>query len=363
MRPQTLAAMAAGMLAAAAGQYVYTPIDDGMRAVANSLIAASTVNLTSIWDRLAYATDTFGPRFSGTQGLESALDWIRDTARGDGLTVIEEPVMVPTWVRGNEWARLVSPRNTSLHFVGLGGSISTGGGVIQGQVFVVTSFADLTANCSTAAGKIVLFNVPFTTYGQTVAYRGGGAVAAAQCNATAALVRSVTPYSMQVSQRPRAAGVAAAVVRLRAVLLTTSTVHDGASLLAHVLPLQTPHTGGSTPASIPTGAVTIEDATMLSRMQARGQAPVVQVRICGGQLSDVTAARKPAVAPRLLAQLPGIVIIILVVISIMIAAVHGGTHTGGLAQPQPDHRDTRRNAAERICGACVGGATAALHLG
>jgi carboxypeptidase Q len=28
-------------------------------------------------------------------------------------------------------------------------------------------------------GKIVLFNVPFTNYGQTVQYRGGGAVAAA----------------------------------------------------------------------------------------------------------------------------------------------------------------------------------------
>lgn len=273
--PAMLPAVAVGMLAAAAGQYVYTPIDDGMRAVANSLIAASAVNLTSIWDRLAYATDTFGPRFSGTQGLESTLDWIRDTARGDGLTVIEEPVMVPTWVRGNEWARLVSPRNASLHFVGLGGSISTGGGVIQGPVLVVSSFADLTANCSTAAGKIVLFNVPFTTYGQTVPYRSGGAVAAAQCNATAALVRSVTPYSLQVRcgvEMAVAASAAAGMCCLFALLLAMMPV-----FVCAWFALQTPHTGGSTPASIPTGAVSIEDALMLARMQARGQAPVVQV--------------------------------------------------------------------------------------
>jgi len=43
----------------------------------------------------------------------------------------------------------------------------------------VSSFADLQANRDRARDKIVLFNVPFTTYGETVAYRSGGADAAA----------------------------------------------------------------------------------------------------------------------------------------------------------------------------------------
>jgi hypothetical protein len=39
---------------------------------------------------------------------------------------------------------------------------------------VVTSYDDLRARAAQARGKIVLFNVPFTVYGQTVAYRSGG---------------------------------------------------------------------------------------------------------------------------------------------------------------------------------------------
>lgn len=43
----------------------------------------------------------------------------------------------------------------------------------------MSSFDELNANADKAKGKIVLYNVPFTTYGQTVAYRSQGADAAA----------------------------------------------------------------------------------------------------------------------------------------------------------------------------------------
>src|SRR5690606_27467736 len=51
------------------------------------------------WDRLAYMVDTFGPRFSGTQNLEDAIDWVLEVMRLDGLENVRgEEVMVPRWV-------------------------------------------------------------------------------------------------------------------------------------------------------------------------------------------------------------------------------------------------------------------------
>jgi carboxypeptidase Q len=69
---------------------------------------------------------------------------------------------------------------------------------ITAEVFVVSGYNDLMANCSKAAGKIVLFNTIFTTYGNTVPTRTNAAVWAVTCNAVAALIRSITPFSMQV---------------------------------------------------------------------------------------------------------------------------------------------------------------------
>ena len=45
-------------------------------------------------------------------------------------------------------------------------------------------------------GKIVVYNEEFESYGKTVIYRGLGAVEAAKLGAAAALVRSVTPFSI-----------------------------------------------------------------------------------------------------------------------------------------------------------------------
>ena len=55
-------------------------------------------------------------------------------------------------------------------------------------VLVVQSFDDLARRSAEARGKIVLFNVPFTNYGETVRYRGVGAVAAARAGAVASLI-------------------------------------------------------------------------------------------------------------------------------------------------------------------------------
>ena len=187
------------------------------------------------WERLADLVDTFGPRFSGTESLEASLDWILAEMEGDGLeNVRSEPVLVPRWIRGEETAELISPRPKKLEILGLGPSVPTPAEGIRAAVLVVTSFDELEARADEARGKIVLFDVPFTTYGETVQYRGGGAVAAARVGAVASLIRSVTPFSMN-----------------------------------------TPHTGGMRYEEgvprIPHAALTLEDAAMLHRMADRGE--------------------------------------------------------------------------------------------
>src|SRR5690606_41821643 len=51
----------------------------------------------------------------------------------------------------------------------------------------LSSYDELEGRAAEARGKIVLFDVPFTTYGETVRYRSQGAIAAACAGAVASL--------------------------------------------------------------------------------------------------------------------------------------------------------------------------------
>lgn len=219
------------------------------RAPADRIIEAALADSVA-WNRIAELTERFGPRFSGSPNLEHAIDWIIERMKADGLDNVRgEPVMVPRWVRGSESADLVQPRRQSLPMLGLGGSIATPPAGLTGEVLVVRSWEELEQRAQDARGRIVLFNVPFTSYGETVQYRANGAVAAARAGAIASLIRSVTPYSMR-----------------------------------------TPHTGGmrydSTVRRIPHAAITPEDADMMARMQERGEKIVVRLRMSARMLPD-----------------------------------------------------------------------------
>jgi len=219
------------------------------RPAADSIITAALRD-SSAWNRLAELTDRFGNRHSGSDALERAIDWIIAQMQRDGLQNVRgEPVMVPHWVRGEESALLVSPRPAKLVMLGLGGSIGTPAGGIEGEVLVVSSFDELTRRAAEARGKIVLFDVPFTGYGQTVRYRTGGAVAAARVGAVASLIRSVAAYS-----------------------------------------IRSPHTGvmqyDSTVNRIPAAALSVEDAMMLHRMADRGERVVVRLTMGAQTLPD-----------------------------------------------------------------------------
>jgi carboxypeptidase Q len=225
------------------------PVANQYRDAASRIIARATKD-SAAWNRLAVLTETFGNRFSGSESLERAIDWVLAEMRKDALDGVRgEPVMVPRWVRGTESVELISPRRATLPMLGLGGSIATPAQGITADVMVVNSYDDLRARTADAKGKIVLFNVPFTAYGQTVAYRSGGAVAAARAGALASLVRSITPYSMR-----------------------------------------TPHTGGmayndSVP-KIPHAAITPEDADMIARMIQRGERVTVKLTMSARMMPD-----------------------------------------------------------------------------
>ncbi len=237
------------LAAATAAPATAQSLADQYRATTDRIAAAALAD-SAAWNRIAELTERFGARFSGSQNLEQAIDWVIEKMKADGLDNVRgEPVMVPRWIRGEESATLVAPRTANLPMLGLGGSIATPAGGITADVMVVTSYDDLTRRAAEARGKIVLFNVTFTTYGETVRYRSGGAVAAARAGAVASMVRSITPYSMR-----------------------------------------TPHTGGmaydSTVTKIPHFAITPEDADMIARMIARGEKVRVQVKMSAHFLPD-----------------------------------------------------------------------------
>jgi carboxypeptidase Q len=102
-------------------------------------------------------------------------------------------------------------------------------------------------------GKIVVYNAAFTNYGATVQYRLNGASRAAQYGAVAALVRSITPVS-----------------------------------------LQTPHTGAMNydpqQPKIPVAAITIEAAETLQRAYDRGEPLRLRLKMEAKFLPDAESA-------------------------------------------------------------------------
>ena len=204
--------------------------------------------------RLAWLTDRIGNRLSGSESLTRAIEWATAEMKRDKLeNVRAEKVMVPHWVRGEESLELIEPVARKLSMLGLGNSVGTPPEGIRAEAVVVRNFDELEALGERVRGKIVVYNAPFTSYGQTVAYRGVGASRAAKYGAVAAVVRSITPVS-----------------------------------------LQTPHTGSlrylDDQPKIPAAAITIEGAEMLQRMYERGEHPVLHLKMEAHFLPDAESA-------------------------------------------------------------------------
>ena len=72
-------------------------------------------------DALRELCDEVGPRLSGSDGMVRAHAWAQRRLREAGCdSVWLEPVTVPRWQRGVEWARLTAPYDAPLTMIGLG---------------------------------------------------------------------------------------------------------------------------------------------------------------------------------------------------------------------------------------------------
>jgi carboxypeptidase Q len=246
----TLQLAAAVLLtAAAAAQSGRAHWIDAYREPARRLIEASLASRFA-WERLAELTDTFGHRLSGSESLDAAIRWAAAEMKEDGLENVRlEPVKVPHWVRGSERLEIVAPSRQPLVMLGLGNSIGTPPGGIEADLLIVGSFDGLRAAATRVRGRIVLFNVPFTTYGETVVYRSDGPSRAAALGAVAALVRSVGPPGLR-------------------------TPHTGALQYDDAAP------------RIPAAAIATEDADRLQRLQDRGIAVRLRLEMGAHFLAD-----------------------------------------------------------------------------
>jgi carboxypeptidase Q len=201
-------------------------------------------------------TTTVGPRLAGTAGFANAVTWATAKLTAMGLQNVKtEAVTVPHWERGIGHAELLGTTEKPLAIAALGGSVGTATGGLEAEVIEVASVSALNAlSNSQVQGKIVFVNVvtqrtkDASGYGAAVSARRSGPAAAAGKGAVGYIVRSITPAT------------------------------DNA-----------PHTGDMNNSSIPSVAIGVADALVLSDAVKAG---TTRVRITLGcqSLASVQAA-------------------------------------------------------------------------
>ena len=229
------------------------------------IIGAETVE-GEAYRLLQHLTDRIGPRLTGSAGAEAAVAWTAARLRSYGLRVRTEKVVVPHWVRGEEEAQIVSPSPQRILVTALGGSDPTPAEGVTAEVVESVGLEGLAAlGSSGVRGKIVLFNGPMTVrgmegYGPAVVQRTRGAVEAARLGAVAAIVRSVGTLSARL-------------------------VHAGGMTYDDHVP------------RIPAAAVAAEDADLVHRLLASGEAVRIRLRLGCRTLPDVDSANVVADLP------------------------------------------------------------------
>lgn len=214
------------------------------------------------FEKLRQLTDGIGHRLSGSPQLDAALAWAENALTADGHeNVRREPVMVPHWERGAESAEILAPSRRPLAILGLGGSVGTPKGGVEGEVLVVRSFDELERAGAAVKDKIVLFDVAMrphddekgSGYGEVAPFRTAGPSRAAKLGAKAVLVRSLATSSLR-------------------------TPHTGATRFEE----------GIKP--IPAAAISTEEAALLGRLSERGERPRVRLTMGARVLPDAKSA-------------------------------------------------------------------------
>ena len=155
-------------------------------------------------DTLAYdivegLTTEIGPRQGGTDAEQRARDWALAKLKALGfVNVREEKFDMPTWVRGEEKAWVISPFQMPMAITALGNSGSTGDVPMEGEiVYFATYDALVAADAAQVVGKIVFVDHQMkrtqdgSSYGQFGRARFVGPNVAAKMGAKAIIIRSI----------------------------------------------------------------------------------------------------------------------------------------------------------------------------
>jgi hypothetical protein len=227
-------------------------------------IITRALQSNSAYETLSYLTDEIGPRLSGSKGAELAVKYATDRFRSWGIDVVNEKVMVPHWVRGEERATLVSHNDQKIVLTALGGSVATPPNGITADVVEVSSYDELKQLGTKVKGKIVYYDNPmdmelvrsgraFEAYQRAVEFRSTGASHAAEFGAAATVIRSVASATLR-------------------------TPHTGALRYDAKLP------------KIPSAALSVEDAMLVHRLIARGDRVRMHLVLTPKTLPDVASA-------------------------------------------------------------------------
>ena len=199
------------------------------------------------WSQVAHITENIGPRPEGSPQAEFAAQYVAGQLRGLGLEVRLEEVQVPRWNRGAESAELVeypgqAPGTVQkIVLTALSGNTPTTAEGLTAEVVVVRNFEELKAlGREKVAGKIVLFN---EIYDQRKAAGGW-------------LLRR-TRRRCNIGGGGEGGGGAGS--------------GGVAGAVGGDADYRIPHTGGSTAAGIPQGAVTSEDAELMAHLATQGK--------------------------------------------------------------------------------------------
>jgi carboxypeptidase Q len=154
---------------------------------------------TLAYDIIEGLTTEIGPRQGGTQAEQRARDWSVAKLKALGFAnVREEKFDMPTWVRGEEKAWVISPFQMPMAITALGNSGSTGDVPMEGEiVYFATYDALVAADAAQIAGKIVFVDHQMkrtqdgSSYSQFGRARFIGPNIAAKKGAKAIIIRSI----------------------------------------------------------------------------------------------------------------------------------------------------------------------------
>jgi len=214
-----LAALA--VLGMAASPALADPLRSGAEAVRDRAL-----NDPTAYNYVESLSVDVGPRLAGSEAAARARDWAVAKLTALGFSNVHvEPFPITAWLRGSEEAEIVAPHPQKLAILGLGGSVPTPPGGLEGEVALFHTYADLlAAPPGSLAGKIAVVTQPMpratdgTGYGALNPVRRAGPSEAARRGAIAYLHRSLAtgisrePHTGALNYQPDAPKIPAAAL-------------------------------------------------------------------------------------------------------------------------------------------------------